>query len=209
MRALKVLNEGGVGIFSQARWPAPGADGPGAWVEADLDAQACVRGVHACGVDQLPFWLGPELYVIELGGEVTRGERKLVAARGRLLRRIDAWTPEKARAFAAASLMHALEVAGSILRAEGEARIADALAGTGDVDAIAPLIAGPPPAPERGRLVLEYVADALRHLDEAPAASAYCSAHVGLDERGYVEARAWQARWLDEELGLGAMLAPG
>jgi hypothetical protein len=44
-------------------------------------------------------WLGPELWEIELAGEIVEGERKLVARRARLTRRIEEWTPTHARAF--------------------------------------------------------------------------------------------------------------
>jgi hypothetical protein len=51
----------------------------------------CVTGVHACRIADLPYWLDEELWEIELAGAVERGGKKLVAARGRLLRRIGAW----------------------------------------------------------------------------------------------------------------------
>jgi hypothetical protein len=52
---------------------------------------ACRSGVHACRVADLPLWLGRELYAIELAGDVAEERTKLVAPRGRLLRRIGAW----------------------------------------------------------------------------------------------------------------------
>lgn len=88
MRALKALREGAVGPFSGFRWPTP-AGRPGAWVGAR--PSPCASGIHACLVGQLPLWLQAELWEVELGGRVTRLERKLVAERGRLIRRIDGW----------------------------------------------------------------------------------------------------------------------
>ena len=45
------------------------------------------------------MWLDDELWEIELGGDVVAGERKLVAARGRLTQRIAEWTPQVAGEF--------------------------------------------------------------------------------------------------------------
>ena len=90
MRALKALRSGAVGPFSGFRWPTPG-DGPGAWVEAEAGLSPCASGIHACLPAQLPAWLQDELWEIELGGEITMLERKVVGERGRLLRRVDEW----------------------------------------------------------------------------------------------------------------------
>ena len=88
MIAYKFLREDGAGVFSGFRWPLPGG-GPGEWVEAPLDP--CRSGIHACRAAQLPFWAGRALFEAELDGEILVERRKVVAARGRLLRRIDAW----------------------------------------------------------------------------------------------------------------------
>ena len=82
--ALKCLRTGAIGPFSGFRWPTP-SDGPGQWVAAS--PSPCASGVHACLRRQLPLWLHDELWEIELGGAVTTLERKVVAARGRLVRR--------------------------------------------------------------------------------------------------------------------------
>lgn len=88
MRALKALRAGAVGPFSGFLWPTPG-DGPGQWVAAS--ASPCASGVHACLPRQLPMWLHDELWEIELGGAVATLERKVVATRGRLVRRVERW----------------------------------------------------------------------------------------------------------------------
>ena len=49
------------------------------------------RGVHACRVGDLPLWPNRLLYEVELDGEIVEQPMKLVASRGRLVRRIDAW----------------------------------------------------------------------------------------------------------------------
>jgi hypothetical protein len=86
--AYKFLRSDGTGVFTRFRWPLPNG-GPGAWVDAQIDP--CASGIHACRRADLPLWVGRALYEIELGGEVLEGPMKVVAARGRLLRRIEAW----------------------------------------------------------------------------------------------------------------------
>jgi hypothetical protein len=86
--AYKFLRAGGASPFSGFAWPLP-QGGPGDWVEGPLDP--CRSGVHACRASDLPYWAGPVLYEIELGGDVAEDTTKVVASRGRLLRRVDAW----------------------------------------------------------------------------------------------------------------------
>jgi hypothetical protein len=86
--AYKFLRPDGTGVFTGFGWPLP--DGaPGEWVDAP--AEPCRSGVHACNAAQLPLWMGPVLYEVELDGAVVDAGMKLVAPRGRLTRRIDAW----------------------------------------------------------------------------------------------------------------------
>jgi hypothetical protein len=90
--AYKFLDEGGVGPFTGFRWPVE------KWVEA-AGVDPCLEGIHACRVRDLPVWLGRELWEIELAGDVLERERKVVAPRGRLTRRIDAWSERVAYDF--------------------------------------------------------------------------------------------------------------
>ena len=92
MNAYKFLDAGAVAPFTGFRWT------PGEWVEADR-ADPCRAGIHACRPRDLPVWLGDELWEIELDGEIVEQERKVVAQRGRLARRIEDWTPDLAREF--------------------------------------------------------------------------------------------------------------
>jgi hypothetical protein len=82
--AYKFLRSDGTGVFTRFRWPLPNG-GPGAWVDAHIDP--CVSGIHACRLADLPLWAGRTLYEIELDGEVLEESMKVVATRGRLLRR--------------------------------------------------------------------------------------------------------------------------
>jgi hypothetical protein len=90
--AYKFLGERRVGPFTGFVWPEH------EWVVAGV-AQPCRVGVHACRVEHLPLWLGPELWEVELDGEIVEQERKLVAERGRLVRRVTDWDDESAAAF--------------------------------------------------------------------------------------------------------------
>lgn len=99
MIAYKFLRADGTGVFTRFPWPLPG-DGPGAWVEAPI--VACHSGVHACRRQDLPLWLGRELYEVELDGRIVEERTKVVAERGRLLRRIDAWDEATRAQFAGA-----------------------------------------------------------------------------------------------------------
>ena len=92
MIAYKFLQAGAVGPFTGFRWPV------GEWVEA-AGVDPCLQGVHACRVRDLPFWLGRELWEIELAGAVVEQNRKLVAERGRLTQRIEAWDEGVAQEF--------------------------------------------------------------------------------------------------------------
>jgi hypothetical protein len=94
--AFKFLSQGAVGPFSGAQWPPAGA-----WLEVDGPLEACASGVHACSRDALAYWLGEELWEVELGGEIVDEGTVLVAGRGRLLSRIDRW-PAVSFRFAAA-----------------------------------------------------------------------------------------------------------
>ena len=82
MRAYKFLRDGRIAPFSGYAWPV------GDWVEAE-GAELCVRGIHACRRAHVPYWIGPELWRIELDGDVHEEPRKLVAMRGRLLEPVE------------------------------------------------------------------------------------------------------------------------
>jgi hypothetical protein len=64
--------------------------------------------VHACRADQLAYGMHEELWRIELDGEQIAGPDCLVAARARLVERVDAWSEARgAQRFAAAVRDHA------------------------------------------------------------------------------------------------------
>jgi hypothetical protein len=131
MIAYKFLAPGAVGPFSGFAWGEPGR-----WVEADGEPAACRSGIHACRVEQLPYWLGEELWEIELDGEVVEAERKLVAARGRLRERLDSW-PAAAAELAADCVARCRELAGGDEVLAGYADDAALYESRGDVPCVA------------------------------------------------------------------------
>ena len=179
MRALKFLRAGRVGPFSGTAWAAPGAgDEPGAWLGAGGAPSLCRAGVHACRPADLPLWICEELWRVELGGEVTAAPDKLVAPRGRLLGRVEAWDVAAADelASACAARAGALGDAGDGYSADAAGCARDASRRDG-----APAFA-------------------------AAATCAYIAAHAAAGAAGdpdaYAAERAWQAEWMAERLGL-------
>jgi hypothetical protein len=94
VRAYKFLRAGRVAPFSGYVWPVHD------WVEAEGALDECRAGVHACRVDQLAYWTMPELWQVELDGELDDGDLKLVARRGRLGDRVTAWDDDVKQAYA-------------------------------------------------------------------------------------------------------------
>jgi hypothetical protein len=86
-------------MFTGWGWPLPSGQTPGEWVCAEGAVRLCVNGIHASTADQLPQWLGDEIWEIELDGEIVHTEPALVAARGRLIRPLAGWDERARRAF--------------------------------------------------------------------------------------------------------------
>ncbi len=110
MIAYKFLGEGRVAPFSGLTWPDPGE-----WLEVET-VNPCRARVRACRIAQLPYWLRPELWEVELDGELVEGELMLVAPRGRLVHRVEAWNRNTERQFGeacAAEARRRVERAGS------------------------------------------------------------------------------------------------
>jgi hypothetical protein len=96
--AYKFLRADGSSPFTGFRWESD-ADGPGPWVEARVEP--CRSGIHACRASDLAYWTAPVLVEVELDGEIVESRSKVVAPRGRLLRRLDAWEQEVSAAYQA------------------------------------------------------------------------------------------------------------
>jgi hypothetical protein len=99
MRAYKVLNQGR-SDFTGFRWPLPEGGQPGAWVSAEGELALCHNGIHAATIEQLPHWIGMELWEIELAGEIRHEEAALLAACARLTAKVQAWDEPTRQQFA-------------------------------------------------------------------------------------------------------------
>jgi len=110
--AYKFLRSDGTGAFTRFAWPLPNG-GPGAWVDAPADP--CRSGIHACRLADLPYWAGRVLYEIELAGDIVALGTKVVAPRGRLVRRVAAWDD----AFRATYTRHCADRAHELARESG------------------------------------------------------------------------------------------
>jgi hypothetical protein len=109
MIAYKFLRRDGTSVFTGFRWPLPERGTPGGWVDAQVDP--CRSGVHACRLAELPLWVAPMLYEVELAGDIVEQRWKVVASRGRLVRRIERWDDQLRDAYTRMCADRAHEVA--------------------------------------------------------------------------------------------------
>jgi len=86
--AFKWLARGAVAPFTGFQWPTDRS-----WVSAPPDAPEG-SGVHACRIAQLAFWIGEELWRVELAGPIVERETQVEARRARLLEQVTSWDPE-------------------------------------------------------------------------------------------------------------------
>lgn len=214
MLAYKFTAPRGSGPFTGFRWPLPAGRRPGAWVHAPREIGVCVAGVHACRTAHMPYWLAPELWEIELSGEVVESAYKLVAPAGRLTRRIEGW-PEAQADFARDCADRTLELAVSALRAEGLDALAGAAlaaAGTAELQAVA--LAAADEASGLVATLIGYAGDCRWDIDMGyyamcayVSATAFANRSTGdvvqdMTSDGWVRERERQARWLVDRLGL-------
>lgn len=114
MTAYKFLSSGRVGLFSDFRWPPAGE-----WVDTGEPVVDCLVGVHALRFEQLLDWIDDELWEIELDGETVEHDGMIVAARGRLVRRVEGWNNTTTWAFADACAVRSGRFAADALRRAG------------------------------------------------------------------------------------------
>jgi hypothetical protein len=179
LRAYKVLIDG-QSPFTRSGWTVPRAGEPGAWVEVSGPVALCANGIHACTADQLPHWLGPELWLIELGGEILEAADVLVASRARLLAPVSAWDQSARMAFARDCAARTRELLGDRADEDGHLASIERRVATGQA-----AIAG-----------YWAAAVAAEHASGERSGRAYDAA--------FAAERSVQARWLRSELGLDA-----
>ena len=211
MRAYAFLDTAATEYLSGVRWPLPDDGGPGAWLE--LGAGSPVRG-HAA--EQLLWWLDQQLWEVELTGDVHDTGRSLLGERGRLLARVEAWTPHAARELTTDCALRLRDRAVGALEADGMNADAAALAAASDLESIVEAAATAASGDGFGSLLAGYTADLVRFASFMPdpargaAVAARIAAHAlaGGDEGApgyedaYAEERARQADWLRARLGL-------
>jgi hypothetical protein len=203
--AYKFLCAGGVGPFSRYRWPLPRDGRTGSWVVSAPDAVLCHRAVHACRVSDLPWWLHDELWEVELDGTVITGRHKVMAPRGRLQRRVDAWDAECAQRFADACAERARDHAATALDRARASGLAADLRRAGTPRELRDTVRNAEP-PEEARVAVMMAGDAARRaLGGAAVVAAYIAAHVaaGVEGPDAMDAeRSWQSQWLRTALEL-------
>lgn len=127
MIAYKFLSPGARGLYSGFLWPRPRDSAPGDWVSAGGPLRDCLRGIHGCRPDDLPYWIDDELWTVELAGQTEERATMVIAERGRLLDRVHSWTADAAREFAQACALRARDQATRSLRRAGLSPEADEL----------------------------------------------------------------------------------
>jgi hypothetical protein len=208
-RALKFLASERLAPFSRTRWPAP--DAADRWISAD-NGRPGHAAVYACTVEQAPFWLNDELWIVELDGVIERTERKVSARRGRLVEPVTAWNERARVAFGESCLEVARTAAVEALR-ETQPEEANAFAERAldaalmkDAATLADTALDP-----SVRATCSYLAVGLE-VARLPASAAFVAAvavgHVRGPSGAAIE-RERQAAWLRDKLELGVLLAGG
>ena len=103
MTYYKVLAADGVSSYhgGLGKWFIPKGKRIGKWMPAIKDIQPCIRGYHFVNIEQLPQWLGPTLYEIEVRGQIIHQADKSVAEQARLIRKVETWNDKTLRLYAA------------------------------------------------------------------------------------------------------------
>lgn len=166
--AYKFTRPGALSPFTGFEWPV------GEWVEVEGEVGLCANGIHACRVEALPRWIDEELWRIEVDEVEEEREGVVIARRGRLIERIDAWDDEASRELARSCAARAREFAERVQDPLVHAR----------TTMIAAIAEGPDPS--------------------ATALSMYTTAHMfdDVEPGSYYDERRRQADWLRQRLGL-------
>jgi len=71
----------------------------GAWQSVEGELKICFNGFHANRADQLPYWMGTELWEVEIRGETIEDYNKICAREIRFVRQLS-WDQDKMLRFA-------------------------------------------------------------------------------------------------------------
>jgi hypothetical protein len=173
--AYKFLAAGRLAPFSGVSWPEPGT-----WLDAEYELERCVSGIHAVRAQALLGWIDDELWTCELGGAIEDDGEVLVAERGRLLERVQAWSEGAAYDFARACATRGRELVLEALRGEGHEEQARELDG---LDAIgfattAPIVATRLPAEVASLVVMAADTTALAEGRRLPERAPNLRSHL-------------------------------
>jgi hypothetical protein len=173
--------------FTGWQWDRPAGRGPGPWGQVTGPLELCGNGVHACTTAQLPYWLGQELWSVELAGEILVTEQALVASRARLTGPVTGWDAACQARFGGYCAGRARELAA--------AHPADAArAGPETVAALIETV--------DETVAVPWVTEA-GYLAAVLAGQLATGRRHGPDyDRAFAAERALQAHWLATELGL-------
>lgn len=86
----KGMLENGLTRYQRPGWGLPTGRRPGLWMPK-VTPKLCISGYHACTLEQLPEWIAPAIYVVEVRGENVADHNKSAWEQARLVRRIDGW----------------------------------------------------------------------------------------------------------------------
>ena len=205
MRAWKFLVTGRIAPFGGHTWPAPRSGAPGEWLRFPG------REIFACRLEDLPWWIAPELWEVELEAPIRALETQVAAPAGRLIRQVSAWDATALRAYGVACAERARDLAAEALTRDGRLEEAQALGRARsmlELCRIARGLAGD----ARTRLsanLAGYVAESsMRASEGAAAAAANIGANAAVmalgDPAVFARERAWQAQWIAERAGIAS-----
>jgi hypothetical protein len=209
MKAYKFLRPGRIAPFSEFAWPEQ------TWVKASREPETCRSGIHACRLGRIAYWLADELWVVELDGKIEEEELQVIAARGRLLGRVDAWDERARSEFALECVRRAAFYAAAELREHGIGAEADRLSDASELEELAKRAteacdaAGEVLGAGEAVQLAGFVADAADYARHGlTPGAAFVAAHAavvhappGVDDPFGAE-REEQARWLAARLSL-------
>jgi hypothetical protein len=111
----KVLNydgtphHGGSGAWALPSLRADGTWRPGTWLTVKPPLIPCQRGLHVCTIRQVPEWVGPALFTVEVSGLRLDARDKIVVQWARLLARVENWNDRTLRLWACDCAERALD----------------------------------------------------------------------------------------------------
>lgn len=101
-------------VLAADRKPCYGGTGqwlePPEWMPEITGIIPCKRGYHLVTMEQLPCWLGPEIWEAEGAGKHIDHGDKHVFSKARLLRRLETWNERTLRLFTADCAEHVLPI---------------------------------------------------------------------------------------------------